>query len=77
MGDPTYAANMDVDLSDEERNLILMALWQLKLSIGKPADDDASEFPAGSGIDEVAYKLGGTPGVVYGLGEPPDSLDGI
>ena len=61
---------MDVNLSKTERDLILVALWQMKLSLGKPVEDDTG-LPAGAGIDQVAFKLGGTEGAVYGLGEPP------
>jgi hypothetical protein len=32
---------------------------------------DGTGLPAGAGIDQVAFNLGGTEGVVYGLGEPP------
>ena len=71
---------MDVELSDAERNLILVALWQMKLSSGKvraeAADLSADELAKGleiaGRIDQVAYKLGGKAGLVYGLGEPPE-----
>jgi hypothetical protein len=43
----------------------------MKLSLGKPVEDDTG-LPASAGIDQVAFKLGGTEGAVYGLGEPPE-----
>jgi hypothetical protein len=61
---------MDVNLSKTERDLMLVALWQMKLSLGKPVGDDTG-LPAGAGIDQVAFKLRRTKGAVYGLGEPP------
>lgn len=68
---------MDVELSVDERNLILVALWQLKLAHGKQrADaDGVSSLEMGlkvaQGIDQIAYKLGGNDSVIYGLGEGP------
>jgi hypothetical protein len=67
---------MDVELSENECNLILLALWQTKLSLGKPLEDSLG-LPIETAVDRVAYKLGGRPGVFYGLPEAPDSLDSI
>jgi hypothetical protein len=61
---------MDVNLSKTERDLILVALWQMKQTLGKPVEDGTG-LPAGAGIDQVAFKLGSTEGAVYGSGEPP------
>jgi hypothetical protein len=69
---------MDVNLSLTERNLILVALWQMKLANGKirASSDEAgvNDLEMGlkiaQGIDQVAFKLGGTDGLIYGLGDP-------
>jgi hypothetical protein len=62
---------VDVDLSVDERNLILVALWKVRQTLAGRAKE-ASGLDAGAGIDQVAEKLGGKPGLlVYGLGEPP------
>ena len=62
-----------MELSKQERNLILTALWHMRRTLTS-STEKASGLEAGAGIDQVAEKLGGTPGLlVYGLGEPkPD-----
>jgi hypothetical protein len=69
---------MNVEISSDERDLILLALWRLKVADGNQcamADDPTVEglemgFKVAGGIDRVAFKLGGKDEPVYGLGQP-------
>ena len=53
---------MDVELNRQERNLILAALWHMRVAVAGPKNEKATGLEAGAGIDQVAEKLGGTPG---------------
>jgi hypothetical protein len=70
----------DVPLSPDERDLILLALWRLKatdvdqraVADNLTVDDVEMGITVATGIDGVAFKLGGKDEPVYGLGQPPD-----
>lgn len=72
---------MEVDqmgegLTPEERDLVLTALWDMKIATGRAhADADqlgeaelATAMDISEKIDSAAYKLGGMPGFMYGMG---------
>ncbi len=64
-------------LTDAERDTILMALWDLKLHTGAvhaaeaglSGDELSNALQYIATIDDLALKLGGTLGPLYGLGE--------
>ncbi len=64
---------MGVELSKQERNLILAALWHMRVAVAGPKNERATGPETATGIDQVTENLGETPGLlVYGLGVPPD-----
>jgi len=69
-----------VDLTEEERITILLALWNFKMATGQvnatsphlTADQLALMQQAIVSIDALAEKVGGNPNApMYGLGQPP------